>query len=489
MRQHHYNFAHRVLPMDVAEGDKLWAIISSDRAASYLEVRWKAAAAGATPESSKGLIWLAPVTLGSTEIRLIRMPPPQSMSEVHHAAIARGADGRLRYFIAEQGDGRVFLAEWADTTRIRYDVVLPEVPTSAMRARLGTLPSESAPWEVSASSAAGLPYAAALLVAVADEMESTPGDQPARPMQDHRVLPKLRHHRWKGWADGEIPSRPLVGLPMKGIPNLGVGEDTAERFQFVLETGARSFADWEAIAVRNLAKRSMEWQVTSTTKGFLGMGKKPTALRLIEEFACERILDPNTMHRAHELLHAGLLIVAIPVRGLMMARSAGAPEDTGPFLASAMAMFTNAPLTTEAISPLVFTVNNGAVVGVVRGSGEADVDVVPLAGFKLPMVGDDEPELDETDEDARLHYVGYLPATRSIHITGYLGENETLPAADIEKVRSWTARKTTSDGQPIQVVQVEFPDVDSARRARPALLPLGARVMVMNDSGEFDELR
>jgi hypothetical protein len=314
-------------------------------------------------------------------------------------------------------------------------------------------------------------------------------------MQDHRVLPKLRHHRWKGWSEGDVAGRPLLKMPLKGIPHVGIGEDTAERYEFVstamIAGGPRSLEEWEAIGVKNLAKRSMEWKVVKTTRGLLGMGKKPVSLQLVEEFACERILDPHTMQRAHELLKAELLMVAIPVRGILWACPAGDVEETGAFMATTRAAFVGAPRTMEPISPLVFTVSSGALVGVVRGLGEEDVDVVPTAGFGLPMDEELETEDDEDDledEDARIHFVAYVPSTKSIHFAGYLGEDETLPASDVEKVRGWIARKTTEDGRPIDAVHVEFPDADSARRARPALAPLGVRVMAMNDRGELEEL-
>ena len=168
MRQHHYNFAHRVLPHDVASEPGLWTLISSDKAASYLQVRWNDAAAG-TPESSKGLIWIAPVTVDGIEIRLVRMPPPSAMSETHYAAIARAPGGAVRYFVAEQGDGRVYMAEWRQSMRMRYDTLV-ETADAATRARLGALSASSAPWEVSASSIPGLPYAASFIAAVATEI-------------------------------------------------------------------------------------------------------------------------------------------------------------------------------------------------------------------------------------------------------------------------------------------------------------------------------
>ena len=189
MRQHYYNFAHRVLPQDVTAEPGLWGIISSDKAASYLQVRWNASAAG-TPESSKGLIWIAPVTVDGIEIRLIRMPPPSAMSETHYAAIARAKNGAVRYFVAEQGSERVYMAEWAKAMRVRYGDLVESADRETI-ARLGTLSSASAPWEISTSAIPGLPYAASFIDAVAIEMANEIANAKAIPGAPvTRVTPK-----------------------------------------------------------------------------------------------------------------------------------------------------------------------------------------------------------------------------------------------------------------------------------------------------------
>jgi hypothetical protein len=167
MRQHHYNFAHRVLPRDTRE-PSLWGVISSEQAATYLKVRWDSAASD-IPEPAKGLIWVAPVTIDGIEIRLIRMPTPSAMGETHYAALAKSPSGAVRYFVAEQGDNRVYMAEWVNSTRVRYDN-LAENADAATLARLGALSSDSAPWEVASSSIPGMAYCASFIVAVAQEM-------------------------------------------------------------------------------------------------------------------------------------------------------------------------------------------------------------------------------------------------------------------------------------------------------------------------------
>jgi hypothetical protein len=197
MRQHLYNFAHRVLPHDVHEEPSLWGIISSDRAASYLQMRWAQAAEGTDPQPAKGLIWIEPVVVAGITIRVIRMPPPESAAEAYYAAIARAPDGTLRYFVAERGSsGNAFMAEWRPSARVRCGDLVERAPDTVV-AGLGLGPSQAAPWEVSSSAIAGMPYLASFIAAVVEEMRSdganaqvkagaggfafAPGRSPAKP--------------------------------------------------------------------------------------------------------------------------------------------------------------------------------------------------------------------------------------------------------------------------------------------------------------------
>src|SRR5687768_3376981 len=100
MRQHFYNFAHKVLPFDVTNHANLWGIISGGKAASYLDMRWSdAAPSDGAVLPSKGLMWIEPVHASGIEIRVVRMPPPENVSEAYYGAIARSADGAIRYFV------------------------------------------------------------------------------------------------------------------------------------------------------------------------------------------------------------------------------------------------------------------------------------------------------------------------------------------------------------------------------------------------------
>ncbi|MFN0248029.1 MAG: hypothetical protein ACKV2T_14155 [Kofleriaceae bacterium] len=169
MRQHHYNFAHKVLPLDVTTSPVLWKIISGDKAASYLEMRWSDAAPGAEAQPSKGLIWIEPVRAFGVEIRTIRMPPPDDVAETYYGAIAKSDDGAIRYFVCEKGSASVFWSEWRGNMRIRGEA-LEEVPSREVREMFTEMPSQSAPWEVSSASIPGMPYLASFLTAVFKEM-------------------------------------------------------------------------------------------------------------------------------------------------------------------------------------------------------------------------------------------------------------------------------------------------------------------------------
>jgi len=172
MRQHHYNFAHRVLPHDVHAEPSLWGIISSDKAASYLQMRWQSAGEGTDAQPAKGLIWIEPVVVDGITIRVIRMPPPESAAETYYGAIARAPDGTLRYFVAEKGaSGNAYLAEWRPDARVRGEDLVAEAPAGVVEG-FGLPASAAAPWEVSSSAIAGMPYLASFLAAIVVEMKS-----------------------------------------------------------------------------------------------------------------------------------------------------------------------------------------------------------------------------------------------------------------------------------------------------------------------------
>ncbi len=169
MRQHFYNFAHKVLPSDATGHPALWDIIASDRAHSYLQMRWSDAAPAGAAQPAKGLMWIEPVRVQVVEIRTVRMPPPEDVSEAYYGAIARSEDGAIRYFVCEKGASSVYWAEWRKDMRVRGEPLVETAP-SDVSAVFTEAPSQAAPWEISSSSIPGLPYLSSFLLAVCQEM-------------------------------------------------------------------------------------------------------------------------------------------------------------------------------------------------------------------------------------------------------------------------------------------------------------------------------
>jgi hypothetical protein len=169
MRQHFYNFAHKVLPSDVTTQPALWSMISGDKAHSYLQMRWSDAAPASDAQPSKGLMCFQPVDAYGVVVRVVRMPPPEDVSEAYYCAIAKSEDGAIRYFVCEKGGSSVFWAEWRKNMRIRGEA-LQERAAPEVDAMVTEDTSPEAPWELSRRSMPGMPYLSSFLMAVFTEM-------------------------------------------------------------------------------------------------------------------------------------------------------------------------------------------------------------------------------------------------------------------------------------------------------------------------------
>jgi hypothetical protein len=190
MRQHLYNFVHRVLPHDVHNEPALWRIISGDRAPAYLSMRWDEAASDAPACSPKGLIWIEPVALDGATLRIVRLPPPESASEAHYAAIVQCADGKLRYFVAEKGMSKTFIAEWRAGAHLRGGDLEEDAASDALP-ELRERASQASPWEVSADAIPGMPYLSSFIEAIRGELRATPkGAAPALPLHAPAIEPR-----------------------------------------------------------------------------------------------------------------------------------------------------------------------------------------------------------------------------------------------------------------------------------------------------------
>lgn len=327
-------------------------------------------------------------------------------------------------------------------------------------------------------------------------------------LDEKRLLPRLRHERWMGWT--ELPGRDLLTLPIKGLPRVGVGEDTRERFLFVQHTdleGRRTLAELEAIAVANLARRPEFWNVKETSKRLFGLGTRPSLLEVVSEHAAERILDRAFMAKAHEQLDAPLLAVAMPVRGILWARAAAeGAEASGAFFDQVRRAFENAPRGIEPISPVVFTVKAGAILGVVAGRGAdgsalSDADIVPARGFPWPVQGEPVapdredaaaamiPLEDPDDDDRRLHSVGYHAASKTLEYACYVAPGEAIPDSQVRWIAHLVKRGRIGNRWPVDTVRIVCPDLRVATQIASQILPTGAQIAVMGDRGEVRALR
>lgn len=331
-------------------------------------------------------------------------------------------------------------------------------------------------------------------------------------MDRKRLLPKLRHERWMGWT--ELPGRDLLKMPVKGLPRVGVGEDTRERYTFVQHRDlneSTTFAELEAISLANLAKRPGHWTVKEKSKGLLGIGARPLMLELMDEFSAERVLDVAFMTQAHDQLKSPLLTIAIPVRGIMWVRAAATDVATaGAFLELARKAFENAPEGLEPITPVVLTMQDGKLVGVVAGMSREgtpmgiDEDITPLRGFPWPVQGDpladeasdgadeegdDEDDGDDDgDEGRRLHRVGYDRTSKTIEYACHVDPGESIPDDEVALIAHIV--KTGALGtSPVEVVRVACHQRSIAEQIAPQIRPTGAQIVFMNDAGEDEVLR
>jgi hypothetical protein len=308
-------------------------------------------------------------------------------------------------------------------------------------------------------------------------------------MNDALLLPKLRHTRWIGWT--EVAGRDLFDRPMaSGLPRVGVGEDTPERFTFVAPDGDRSFDELETIAIANLRKRPVSWSVKKMRSGLLGLGKKPIQLQLIDEWACERLLDRDFLGQAHRLLDQEVLAVAAPARGLLYAAPGIAgPDPLAAFLSLAERAFVNVPEDMEPISPAVFTVQQGRLTGVILGHPQRTDEIVPARGFPWPT-RDARPRLREDDLTVgeRLQLVGYSEPQRSIEYSCYLEDGARIPEREVERLGRVARARALPDGRPLDRVRVVFLDRQSALRGQAQLGITGATILFMGDDGLDAEL-
>ncbi|MBC7809764.1 MAG: hypothetical protein H7175_01385 [Burkholderiales bacterium] len=181
------------------------------------------------------------------------------------------------------------------------------------------------------------------------------------------LLPALKDARWP--SSTMVVCRQLAPeLDSPHIPYVAFGYDRPHTFEFLNREGlpdlGRTAEEIERIAVNNLLQRPAEWQ---------HYGSKDDIEMLLwdgDYFAAEHILNADFMRDAQLILEAYILAVGIPRRGLLLVTNGvQPPEKLRAFGAVVSAQFYRAE--SAPISPVVFGVKDGQIVGMLSGGEEA----------------------------------------------------------------------------------------------------------------------
>ncbi len=202
-------------------------------------------------------------------------------------------------------------------------------------------------------------------------------------MDTTNILPALKPHDWAGRETAF--SRPLLsGEEAERMPVVAFGYDRPHTFEFLVASevpggpSSENLARIEVEALDNLRKRPGAWSAED-----IDLGENSFSLAICGDdfLAAERILDDQFMSEAHRLLEAEMLAVGIPRRGMLLAINFKQGHESIVRLAAAVSA-QHYRADTAPISPLIFMVHEGKVVGYGKGLedvgkevSEADSDV------------------------------------------------------------------------------------------------------------------
>jgi hypothetical protein len=207
-------------------------------------------------------------------------------------------------------------------------------------------------------------------------------------MSDAPLLPFLLEPAWRG-KDGVV-ARPLWREPSAYVPWLALGYELQPSFQLLSRDRApegRSPSELESEALANLRQRPASWQELELD---LGGFRQLRMLVASDDFTAERILDPTFLLEAQRGLDASGLLVGIPRRGFLVVTALDTNvERVHTFGAVAATQFQSGE--SAAVSPALFTVKNGQIVGVVDVVARAVVPPERMAAMRA--VGDPKPGL------------------------------------------------------------------------------------------------
>jgi hypothetical protein len=190
------------------------------------------------------------------------------------------------------------------------------------------------------------------------------------------ILPCLKDPNWNGSQDS-VCRRLDLDVVSSNLPWIAFGYDGAHAFEFLsksdLESLNKTPEQIEREALRNLRLRKASWETVEARMGFF---KKLTIQSCTNDyFASERILDVGFMREVQNRIKAGGLAVGVPRRGVLMVTKADQPpKHLWAFAAGVSAQYHRGE--TAPITPAVFAMVDGKVVGILEGGSEAGRELV-----------------------------------------------------------------------------------------------------------------
>jgi hypothetical protein len=191
--------------------------------------------------------------------------------------------------------------------------------------------------------------------------------------QSDLLLPVLKAHDWHGAA--QVVCRSLsADLESPYVPLVAFGYDRPNTIAFLNreDLAERSIEEVEREALVNLRARPVTVQPMEIPlrEGAPDASTLHVLTCVDDYFVAERILDAELLQKLQTELNAQMIVVGIPRRGVLVAADGVQPPDVlGPFLAMVSAQYFTGE--TQPISPLVFGVVDGRIVGMVKGGEEA----------------------------------------------------------------------------------------------------------------------
>jgi hypothetical protein len=162
------------------------------------------------------------------------------------------------------------------------------------------------------------------------------------------------------------------------LPWLAFGYDRPHTFEFLNndQLGAlkKNLEQVEQEATRNVRLRKASWQATPVPLGHAG--EVDVLLCVDDYFAAEKILDAGFLRAAQKQLKIDLLAVGIPRRGFLMAIDGRqSMAILGAFAGAVSAQYHRGD--SPPITPAVFAVVDGKVVGLLQGGEDLGREAAP----------------------------------------------------------------------------------------------------------------